>query len=101
MHVNDVVNAILKSLISEKARGQIINVASGKEITILKLISLISDEMGYNGKFDYEPPRKADLRRHKGDISLAKNLVNLEPKISFEEGIDSTVKWYRKILSEN
>ena len=99
--VKDTADAFVKVFNEKNTRGQIINVASGKEITILKLISLISDEMGYNGKFDYEPPRKADLRRHKGDISLAKNLVNLEPKISFEEGIDSTVKWYRKILSEN
>jgi UDP-glucose 4-epimerase len=46
----------------------------------------------------HEPQRLADVRRHKGDISLAKELIDFDPKISFEEGIKETIEWYKKNL---
>ena len=43
VHVDDVVNAILKSLMNKNARGQIINIGSGKEISIYQLTKIILD----------------------------------------------------------
>lgn len=98
--VKDTVEGFIKAYNDNNTRGKIINIASGKEITISDLISLISDEMDYDGRIEFGEARKADLRRHRGDISLAKNLMDFEPQTSFEEGIKSTVKWYKKFFLE-
>ncbi len=76
-------------------RGRILNIASGEEITINKIIKTIAEFLDYNKPFIYEPQRIADVRRHKADISLAKKLIDFEPKIRFEEGIKETIEWYK------
>ena len=55
--------------------------------------------MGYKGKIVYKEPRPSDVRRHCADISLAKKLIGFEPKISFEDGLKRTVKWYIKYFN--
>jgi UDP-glucose 4-epimerase len=79
----------------KSTRGKILNIASGKEITINKITKTIAELLGYNKPFTYELPRPADVRRHKADISLAKKLIDFELKIRFEDGIKETVEWYK------
>lgn len=80
----------------KNTRGKILNIASGEEITVNKIIKTIAELLEYHKPFIYEPPRLADVKRHKADISLAKKLISFEPKISFEEGIKETIEWYKK-----
>ncbi len=82
----------------KNTRGKILNIATGEEITINKIIGTIAEILGYNKPFIHEPPRLADVRRHRADISLARNLIGYEPKIRFEEGIKETIEWYKNII---
>ncbi len=79
----------------KNTRGKILNIAGGEEITVNKIITTIAELLGCNKPFIYEPERLADVRRHRADISLAKKLIDFEPRISFEEGIKETVEWYK------
>ncbi|CAG0999687.1 UDP-glucose 4-epimerase [Methanosarcinales archaeon] len=79
----------------KNTRGKILNIASGEEITVNKIIATIAEILEYDKPFIHEPKRLADVRRHKGDISLAKKLIDFEPKIGFEEGIRETIEWYK------
>lgn len=79
----------------KNTRGKILNIAGGAELTVNKIITTIAELLGYNKPFIYEPERLADVRRHRADISLAKKLIDFEPRISFEEGIKETVEWYK------
>jgi UDP-glucose 4-epimerase len=95
-YVDDTVKGILGVYKSRKARGRIINIASGKEIRIGQLIRLIADIMDYRGKIVHKPARPGDVRRHKGDITLARSLLGYSPAVSFREGLRSTVEWYQR-----
>lgn len=99
IYVEDTVNGFIEIYNTKKTRGKLINLASGEEKTILYMIQAIAKEMGYEGKIDFQPPRKADVRRHKGDITLAKKLFNFNPAITFETGIKKTVEWYKEIYT--
>jgi UDP-glucose 4-epimerase len=97
--VNDVTDAFIKIYNKKSTRGKTLNIATGREITILEIVKAIANEMRYEGEIKFEPFRQADVMRHMGNISLAKKLIGFEPKTSFSDGIKSTVEWYVKTLS--
>lgn len=98
IYVKDVVEAFVDVYNHESTRGNVINIATGKEITILDMVKAIARELEYEGKFIFEDERPADVRRHRGDITLAQKLFGFEAKTSFEEGIKETVEWYKKVM---
>jgi len=95
IYVGDTVEAMLQIYNHKNTRGKVLNIATGKEITILAMIKAIAKEMDYKRDFEFQHIRKADVMRHKADISLAKKLIDFQPKTSFEEGIKNTVAWYK------
>lgn len=98
IYVGDTVEAMLQIYNHKNTRGKILNIATGKEITILAMIKAIAKEMDYKGDFEFQRVRKADVMRHKGDIDLARKLINFKPRTSFEDGIKNTVAWYRNVM---
>ena len=95
-YVEDIADAIPSFYEVKSTRGKIINLASGEEVTIKSLIGLIMEFMDYLGDPLYTEPRRADIRRHRGDISLARKLIGYEPKTDFREGLIKTIEWYKR-----
>jgi nucleoside-diphosphate-sugar epimerase len=100
VYIKDVVNAIIKSLIIKKAKGEIINIGSQKPLKIKRLISQIIKITG-GGKPQYGliPLRKEENLNTHPSILKAKKIINWEPKINFKKGLKLTVKYYEKKLS--
>jgi len=94
IYVGDTVRAFVMAYENEKSRGKIINLGSGKEISIKNLISEICDYYGYKGKIEYRPARKADVNRLCASSTLAKKILEFEPEIGFSEGLAKTLDWY-------
>ncbi len=94
IYVKDVVEAFVDIYNHESTRGKVMNIATGKEITILDMVTAIARELEYGGEFIFEDERPADVRRHRGDITLAQKSFGFEAKTSFDEGIKMTVEWY-------
>jgi len=99
IYVTDTANAMVDIYKNKNTRGKIINIGSGKEISINNLIRIICQVIGYNDNNPiHKNPRVGDVRRHCADITLAKELINFKPKIDFEEGLRETIGWYVKSL---
>ena len=97
IHVQDVVSAILKSLINKKARGQIINIGSGKPKQIRKIIEYVKKvSKGGNPQFGKIKLRKDEIVKLYPSIKKAKKVINWRPKISFVKGIKKTIKFYNE-----
>jgi UDP-glucose 4-epimerase len=96
-YVTDIAHAIMKVYIYPSTRGQLINIASGKEITIRDLIAMIAKLTDYHGEILYLPPRPGDVMRHKADIGLAHKIIEYNPEIDFETGIQRTIEWYKSV----
>jgi UDP-glucose 4-epimerase len=94
-YVEDIASAIPRFYEEKATRGKIINLASGKEVTINYLIGKIVEIMEYKGTITRAPQRQGDVRRHIGDISLAKEIINYKPKTDLQEGLEKTIKWYK------
>ena len=82
-HVRDVVRANVLAMQSNKVgKGEIINIGAGKNYSINKIASLISDKVAYISL------RPGEVQDTLADNSLAKKLLNWRPEISIEEGIE-------------
>jgi UDP-glucose 4-epimerase len=97
IHVEDVVDAIIKSLMNKNARGQIINIGSGKPKKIKKVIEYIKKVSGGGyPQFGKIKLRKDEIQKFYPNVLKAKSKINWVPKISFEKGVKSTIKFYKE-----
>lgn len=103
MYIEDVLEAYDKTLMSTNNPGKYgINFGSGTEYSVNDIADLVlkyasSDK---NLKAIHVDPRPTEVQRLFADISKAKNLLNFEPTIEFEKGIELLVDWYKNYKSE-
>ena len=93
--VEDTVQAIVDIYLSNNTRGKTINIATGKEISIKRLISLIMEQMNCKLKIKHQTVRPGDVRRHKADTSLAKKLINFKVNTNFNLGLRKTIEYFK------
>lgn len=96
--VSDLVDGIKKAMFTDGTKGEIINLGNPDEFTIKELadevIKLTSSksEIIYSKEFRPDDPMK-----RKPDITKAKNILDWEPKIKLEEGLQKTIEYYQAI----
>lgn len=93
--VQNVVKGNLLAAQSEKAAGQIINMADGRHTTLLRLLELLGQMLGVEVNPDFQPARVGDVRESLADLTLARQLLNYEPEYTLEEGLSRTIDYYR------
>ena len=74
--------------------GEVVNIGSDKEITILELAKLIQELTNSSSEIVFSELPKDDPRRRKPDISKAKNILKWVPKVGLEEGLERTIEWF-------
>jgi UDP-glucose 4-epimerase len=95
VYVGDVVRGNLLAAESTKAVGKTINLASGRQYSLLEVVSAINRALGTSIEPVLGEPRVGDVRDSLADISLARELLGYEPSVSFEEGLRRTVEDFR------
>jgi len=95
VYVDDVVNAIIKSLINKKSKGQIINIGTGKPKKIRSIINYVKRiTKGGHPQFGRIKLRKDEILKTYPNIKKAKKIIKWIPKISFYKGLKSTINFY-------
>jgi len=85
-HVEDAARAFLKASQSSRIKGgEVINIGSGKAYSVKEIAEMISSNI------NYLPQRPIDVIHSQADISLAKELLDWEPEISLEQGINNAL----------
>jgi len=96
-YVGDVVGALLKAAISDEAIGEAFNVGSEAPTSVIDLVRLI---LRLVGKGDYkivpypEESKQVEIGSYVSDTSKIKSMLGWEPKVSMEEGLRRTVRFY-------
>jgi nucleoside-diphosphate-sugar epimerase len=93
IYAEDVCEAIYLSLDSDYG-GEIFQIGTGKETRIIDLAKKIKSLSGKNLKIEFKPPRKGEIRRNYSNITKAQKILDYEPKVSLDEGLTSTYKWF-------
>src|SRR3954465_1092475 len=98
VHVSDVVRANLLAATSEKAPGEVINVASGASSSLIDLIATLKQVIGGSAaqlEIEHQAPRAGDLRESSADISRARALLGYEPRVHLAAGLRGVVDFFR------
>ena len=94
-YVDDTVRAILQTLVVPEAVGNIINIASGKPVSIREMIEKVRLISGSGnplyGKVNYRPGENMSLY---ANISKAKRILNWEPIINIDKGLKKSIDWF-------
>jgi GDP-L-fucose synthase len=80
--------------------GELINIGTGKDITIGDLALIIRDIVGFKGEIVWDSTKPDGTPKKLLDISRIKAL-GWGPKTSLEEGISKTYEWYLKTMISN
>ena len=95
-YVSDIVDGIL--LLSKLDRSEVVNLGSGKDVSIHELANIVVWSWlgieGFDAEIVFDEPRINDLRKLKADVSLAKS-YGYYPKVSLQEGMKKYVSWYK------
>lgn len=97
--VENVVDATLRACTAPDAPGNAINIGTGERHTLNETIQTLNRIFGREVTPRHGPPRKGDVRLSHADISLARKLLEFEPKVGFETGLGKTAEWVRSQLS--
>ena len=99
-YVDDTVEGFLKIGQEPEAIGQVINVGSGREISIQTLAEMIIRIVGREVVIIQEDkrirPRTSEVERLCADIRKAQVLIGWVPQIGLEEGLSKTIGWIER-----
>ena len=93
-YVDDTVNGIM--LASSYKEPDIFNIGNDNEITINQLAQTIIDITNTKSKIIYKDLPKDDPLQRKPDLSKSKELLNYEPVMGLEKGLEKTIEWVKK-----
>lgn len=95
VHVDDIAEGTLRALESDKAVGRAINIGTGISTSVLKIAQLVRKKMG-EVDLEFLERRAGDPRGGCADTIAMKKVLDWEPVISLEEGIQSYCEWVRR-----
>jgi UDP-glucose 4-epimerase len=95
-YVSNIVDGVLRAVTAPEASGQVINVATGRQISINELASTLGAVIGTSLPPVHADARVGDVRHSLADITRARELLGYEPEVDLEEGLRRTVDWYRR-----
>ena len=93
--VGDVVQALISAAKSSSAPGKVFNVGTGVSLTINGLWEMIATLSGSGAKPVHHPPRPGDIPHSVSAIDSAAADLGFTPQVSLENGLGSTLDWYR------
>jgi dTDP-glucose 4,6-dehydratase len=95
-YVSDLVEGLYRLLTS--TQNMPVNLGNPAEMTIQELASTIRRKTGSKSEIVFEPLPVDDPKVRQPDITLARKLLGWSPKVSLDEGLTSTIAYFRQKL---
>ena len=98
MYVDEASDGIV-FLLKNYSQSEIINLGTGKEISIEKLAQLVAKTVGFKGQIKFDRTKPDGAPRKLLDVSKL-NILGWHSKLSFETGLRETYDWYLNTLNQ-
>ena len=97
--IDDVVEVLIKASLIKKARGETINICSGKQFSIKEIADTVSRILNVKNLIRHNLPyRQYEQLDYCGDTTKAKKILNWESKTDLDIGLKKTIEWYKQDL---
>lgn len=97
-YVDDLIDGMIKLMNTGEDFTGPVNVGNPDEFTMLELAQKVIELTGTKSKIVYQPLPADDPMQRKPDITLAKKVLNWEPKINLEEGLIKTIEYFKSVI---
>jgi len=95
VYVEDVARANLLAMDRDVEPGAVINIGTGKSVTINELYRRLAQLTGSRLDARREPPRAGDVPHSVASIDRASAWLGFQPRVELAEGLKRTLDWYR------
>jgi len=95
VHVEDVARAFLLALEHPAAAGQVFNIGSGRDVSVLDVANALAEAMGvpHLGPELVGKARKGDIRHCFADIAQASAILGFHPRRGFDDSLADLADW--------
>ena len=97
-YIDDLIEGMIRLMNTGEDFIGPVNVGNPDELTMLKLAQKVIELTGTKSKIVYQPLPADDPMQRNPDITLAKKVLNWEPKINLEEGLIKTIEYFKSIV---
>jgi nucleoside-diphosphate-sugar epimerase len=97
-YIDDIVDAVFNVFLNDASNGKIFNIASGKPISIRRVVEKMVNIIGSGKpKFGAVPYRVGESMELYANIDLARHKLSWVPKTDLQEGLEKTINYYRNL----
>lgn len=96
-YVDNAVDANLLAMTAPDVGGVMCNVACGERFSLNDLVARLGVIIGKTPDVSYEARRAGDVQHSLADISRARQVLGYDPQISFEQGLEQTVAYFKSL----
>ena len=94
-YIDDICQGIYKAIINDFICHQIFNLGNNNPIELAKLISHIENYLDKKAIIKYEDSPD-EVKKTYADITKSNELLGYSPKVSFEDGMNNFLNWYKR-----
>jgi len=98
-YVDDLIEGFVRFMNQDTEIGPL-NLGNPGEFTMLELAEKVLAIVGGNSKLTHLPLPGDDPKQRQPDISMARQLMDWEPRVKLEEGLPKTVDYFRQLLGK-
>lgn len=97
IYVDDLVDGLVRSATTPAAHQGAFNLGTGIQTRVIDLAQMIIKACGSQSAIDFTSRRTWDKStRRQADISCARSVLNFQPTVTVEDGIQRTVQWFQE-----
>ncbi len=98
--VGDVVAGNLLAADAPNVSGRVFNIATGHQINLLDLLANLNKLLGTSVETIFAPARAGDVRESLADITQARQHLNYESQLRFDEGLRRSIDYYVGLVAK-
>ena len=98
--VDDMIEGFVRMMASPVDVNGPVNLGNPGEFSILELAEAVLSKVGGQSKLIMKPLPQDDPKQRQPDISLAKAVLDWEPKVNLDAGLDKTIAYFRQFLAQ-
>ncbi len=97
-YVDDLIEGLTRLMATGDDFTGPVNVGNPGEFTMIELAEKVIKLTGSSSKLVFRPLPSDDPMQRKPDISLAKKVLDWEPKISLDQGLEKTIAYFKSVV---
>ena len=99
LYVGDTAVAVDKAIHApiEKVRGEVFNIGTGSDLSVMEIAKIIQKKFRLSNKYlQFGMERMGQVQKHLSSTKKAERVLGFKAKVSFEQGLKKTIKWYKE-----